>query len=218
MAAVMPATPEHSSLNAVVYKRKSALTAALHDIGAAYGEAGVRSWMVWVPVVDDEASKLLKRAGLQLNPNFTAMARELQPVERPPLNTLEEWTSAGDPATLAAIADPPGSMLGPPFMRAFSNLAPGRARVYIASLDGKPVCCFMTGDENGNCAVDLVATRPEARGRGLAGALLAQAVADAAERGCVTTTLVSSLKAQSLYKRAGYRVLCPLLRWERLPR
>jgi len=217
MAAVMPATPEHSSLNAVVYEETNALAAALDEIAATYDEAGVKSWMVWVPVGDREASKLLKRAGYQLNPNFTAMGRELQRFERP-VNTLEEWTSAGDPAALAAIADPAGSVLGPPFMRAFSNLPHAEARVYLASLDRRPVSCFLTSDKDGNCAVDVVATRPEARGRGLASALLGQALADAAERGCVTTTLVSSLEAKSLYKGVGYRALCPLLRWERLPR
>jgi GNAT superfamily N-acetyltransferase len=69
--------------------------------------------------------------------------------------------------------------------------------------------------ENGNCAVDLVATVPEARGRGLSSALLAQALSDAVRRGCSTTTLVAAREGGGLYERLGSKSVCPLQQWER---
>jgi GNAT superfamily N-acetyltransferase len=214
VAAVVPAMRERSA-NAVVYKRTSALVAALDELAATYDEAGVDAWIVWVPAADGDARKLLKRAGYRLHPNFTAMARELRRFQRPVNIALENWTAAGDPAVMAAIADPDGWLLGPAFTRAFYSLPQGSARIYLGSLDGEPASCLMTRDEDGNCAVDLVATLPEARGQGLASSLLAQALADAAERGCVTTTLVSTRMARSVYERLGFRALCPLQQWER---
>ena len=46
---------------------------------------------------------------------------------------------------------------------------------------------------------------PEARGRGIAGKLLAHALADAAERGLETSTLVATPLGRPVYERLGYR-------------
>jgi GNAT superfamily N-acetyltransferase len=116
---------------------------------------------------------------------------------------------------MAAGADPHASLFGPSFTRAFSGLPSGSGRIYLASLGGKPASFVMTSDNGGNCSVDLVATVPEARSRGLSSALLGHALADAAERGCETTTLVSTLMARSLYKQLGYRAICQMQQWER---
>jgi predicted GNAT family acetyltransferase len=89
----------------------------------------------------------------------------------------------------------------------------------MASVDGNPSSCVVTSDHRGNCSVDLVATVPEARGRGLSGALLRQALVDAAGRGCQTTTLLSSVAARPVYARLGYAALGPFEHWERqIPR
>jgi GNAT superfamily N-acetyltransferase len=214
VAAVIPDTPENSVMNAVVYDRVEALAAALDELASAYDRAGVEAWMVWVPVVDREARRLLKRAGHRLEANPTAMARDLHGIERPARGVLEEWTAHGDLAEMVAILDR-AFLFGTAFARTFPRRPPDRARVYMASLDGKPVSCILTSDHDGNCAVDLVATLPEARGRGLAGALLLNALTDAAERGCRTTTLIAVPEGQPLYARLGYRAVCPLQQWER---
>jgi predicted acetyltransferase len=60
-----------------------------------------------------------------------------------------------------------------------------------------------------------VAVAPEARGRGLSGKLLAHALADAAERGLETSTLVSTRLGRPVYERLGYQALGSLQMWER---
>jgi GNAT superfamily N-acetyltransferase len=69
-----------------------------------------------------------------------------------------------------------------------------------------------------NCDITLVATLPEARGRGMAGALIRRALADARERGCRTTTLVATRLGYPVYARLGYRDLGRLQMWERRKR
>jgi GNAT superfamily N-acetyltransferase len=214
-AGVMPDVPERAVMNAVVYERPEALAGALDGLAASYAEAGVHAWAVWVPAVDRQAKRLLRRAGHRLEANPTAMAHELRGSERPARRALERWTGEGDPALLAAICDR-AFLFGTAFTRALSGLPPDGARVYLASLDGEPVSCLLTSDYNGNCAVDAVATVPEVQRRGLASALLGHALADAAERGCTTATLVATPMSRAIYERLGFRPLCTLQQWQRI--
>jgi len=59
--------------------------------------------------------------------------------------------------------------------------------------------------------VSMVFTKPEARGRGLATAVLTAALRDARDRGARTATLQSTPMAESLYVRHGFR---PVGRWQ----
>ena len=70
-------------------------------------------------------------------------------------------------------------------------------------------------DHGGDAEVNFVATVPEARGRGLAGALMTRALADARERGRLTTTLVATKLGRPVYERMGYRPLGTVQMWER---
>ena len=91
------------------------------------------------------------------------------------------------------------------FTRALGVFPEGASHVYVASDDGEPVGCLLMSDHDGNSDVEMVAVLPEARGRGISGNLLRHALADAAERGCDSSTLVST--------ELGY----PRLRAGRLP-
>jgi GNAT superfamily N-acetyltransferase len=73
----------------------------------------------------------------------------------------------------------------------------------------------MTVDDDWNTDIAWVAVEPEARGRGLSGKLLAHALADAAERGQRTSTLVSTKLGRPVYERLGFRALGRLQMWER---
>jgi predicted acetyltransferase len=64
----------------------------------------------------------------------------------------------------------------------------------------------------------MVAVVPEARGHGIAGKLLAHALADAAERGLETSTLVATNLGRPVYERLGYRQFGALEMWERRSR
>jgi GNAT superfamily N-acetyltransferase len=73
----------------------------------------------------------------------------------------------------------------------------------------------MVVDVGRNADVEWVAVLPEARGHGLSRKLLANALADAAERGCETTTLVATAMGRPTYERLGYRPLGALQLWEK---
>jgi GNAT superfamily N-acetyltransferase len=213
VAAVIPTTPERSMMNAVVYERTSALTAALDELTTTYEQAGVENWMVTVPATDAQAKKPLRRAGHRLGGIPTGMARGLRGIERPARAAVGEWTAEGEPAAMAAICDR-AFHFGGDFARTFSRPLPDWARVYLASLGAEPVACVLTYERDGNCGVGPVATVEEARGHGLGAALLAHALADAAERGCTTTTLAATPEGRPGFERLGYRALCPIQQWE----
>ncbi len=63
----------------------------------------------------------------------------------------------------------------------------------------------------------MVAVVPEARGLGIAGKLLRHALADAAERGLETSTLISTRLGRPVYERLGYREAGTLQMWEKRP-
>ena len=68
-----------------------------------------------------------------------------------------------------------------------------------------PSACLLMTDHDGNTDLGMVAVVPEARGRGITGKLLGRALADAAERGNRTSTLIATKMGYPVYERAGYR-------------
>jgi ribosomal protein S18 acetylase RimI-like enzyme len=96
-----------------------------------------------------------------------------------------------------------------------TTLPEGDYELYVARLDGEPCACTAAFRHGDNCDVTMVATLPEARGRGLATELMKRALVDARERGCSTTTLVATKAGEPIYARLGYRALHTLEMWER---
>lgn len=213
-AAVVPSVPEQSDPNTVVYENARTLADGLGQLAEAYGRAGIQAWRVWVPPADRQARRVLKRAGYELMHEPLAMWRRLEGIRRPAAATIEQWTGTGDPAVMAKIADRAFGF-GTTFQRAYSRLPTDRAHIHLATIDGDPVSCVATSDTNDNCSVDMVATLPEARGRGISSALLGHALADAAERGCRSTTLLSSEMGRGIYERLGYAPFGLFEHWER---
>ena len=72
-------------------------------------------------------------------------------------------------------------------------------------------------DHEGNSELQMVAVVPEARGRGITIKLLGHALADAAERGNETSTLIATPMGYPVYERAGFRPLERFSMWERAP-
>jgi GNAT superfamily N-acetyltransferase len=214
LAAVVPACPERAVINSVVYEEPGALAEAYDGIAEAYAEIRA-SWTVWVHHGDHEAAELLARRGHGLDAEPEAMGRELRGIARPPDDALSDWTAAGRLADLAAINDRSYQFGTDSFSRALARIPDGSAHIYTASEAGEPVACVMTVDCNRNADVEWVAVVPEARGQGLSGKLIAHALADAAERGAETTTLVATRLGRPVYDRLGYRSLGVFQMWER---
>ena len=81
----------------------------------------------------------------------------------------------------------------------------GAARVFVANLDGRPVATAVAVLDGDAVGVYNVATLPDARGRGLGGAITLAALLDARSRGATLGVLESSEMGYSVYRRIGFR-------------
>src|SRR5919109_5599149 len=212
-AGVVPRAPDRSVFNSVFYTSATALAQALEELAAIYESEAVRAWTVWVPARDREAAAVLERAGHRLDAEPAAMVLELARLERPgPLKLeLDDDPKIVDIARLNDIAYGYES----DFVRALAGLPKGAAHRYVAVVDGAPAACLITTDHDGDCWIGCVATLPEMRGRGLATSLLAHALAEARERGCLTASLQATRLGKPVYERIGHRDLGSIQMWER---
>lgn len=210
-ATIAPGCPERSVVNSVCFDDTAALEQALPDLAAAYEEAGVEAWTVWVPVTDGDSAGLLERAGHVLDSQPLAMAAKLTDVAEPPDGPFARVGELNDVGPLNDAAyGYPGS-----FERALAGIPVDEFGVYLATVDGRPASCLLTVDVDADCYISLVATLPEARGRGLAGGLLSHALAEARGRGLRTTSLVATKLGAPIYERLGYRAEGSVQMWER---
>jgi GNAT superfamily N-acetyltransferase len=216
LAAVVPAAPERAVVNAVLYRSADGLEAAYDGVSAAYEEIGAK-WTVWVPPGDDAAARLLESRGHYLDAQPMAMARELDGVERPAGDALTGWTADGEVVEVGEVNDRAYTFDTNSFSRALQTLPEGAARIYVVRDAGRPIACLTIVDHAGNSEVQMVAVVPEARGQGIAGKLLGHALADAAERGNETSTLIATPLGYPVYERAGFRPLERVSMWERAP-
>jgi ribosomal protein S18 acetylase RimI-like enzyme len=217
VAAVVPAAPERAVVNAVLYHDPDGLEAAYDEVAAAYADIGAK-WTVWVPAGDDAAAALLEDRGHQLDAQPWAMGRRLGRVERPPADALADWTAEGSLSDVGPINDRSYTFGTDSFSRALTELPDGVAHVYVArDGDTAPVGCLLVLDHEGNSEIQMVAVVPEARGRGITSKLLGHALADAAERGNETSTLIATPAGYPVYERAGFEPLERVSMWERAP-
>lgn len=215
LAAVVPAVPERSVFNSVLYGRPQALAAALEELGPVYDRAGVRAWTVWVPEDDTGSAELLEAAGHKLDAAPRAMVLDLADLESADAGDLD-WTPEGSLDDVKRINDAAYGYAEGTFARGIGD-PPAEAawRVHTARFEGRPASVLTTTDVDGDCGVWWVATLPEARGRGLAGRLLRAALAEARERGAETSTLQATKMGYAVYERLGYRDIGAFQMWER---
>jgi GNAT superfamily N-acetyltransferase len=213
-ATVVPAVPERSVFNAVVYGEAERLGDALPALSDAYQRAGVEAWTVWVPD-GDPARDLLAGAGHRLDATPAAMTRELDGLRRPGAGTLDDWTAEGEPSAAAEVNDRAFPFGDDSFARGISGLDTAATRVYLGRVEGRAVAATLVSEHERNAEIDCVAVVPEARGRGLSAELMGHALVDARERGMETTTLVATALGRPVYERLGYRSIGPIEMWER---
>jgi GNAT superfamily N-acetyltransferase len=210
-AAIVPAMPERSVVNCVVYDDAGALEAALDELAAAYDRAGVHAWTVWVHESDERAQAALAAAGNVLDAAPMGQGRELDGLEPPAPGELDLVDDPApqdfDPIVTAAYG-------WPGFAAAVESFPPG-FHAHVARHAGRPACCLGIWDAEGDAHVQLVGTVPEARGQRLAPRLLRLALVAARGRGCTTTTLQATAMGQPVYSGIGYRDLGRVQMWER---
>lgn len=129
-----------------------------------------------------------------------------------PASTVGEATDAGelrDALDLVAWRwniPPDAAARLPAVTRAFDLGVPGsRQRVWLAWRDGVPVAKVALYVGAGSAGLYGVATRPEARGRGLARTLTLAAFAAARDAGLRLGVLHATPMARRLYERLGFR-------------
>ena len=212
-ASVVPATPDRSIANSVIYRDPDSLAAGLGELAAVYERAGVNAWTVWCPPTDREGIGVLERAGHVLDGTPAAMVLELARFAEPDLGDLD-WDAAASPELMARLNDAAyGLTRENGFGIALERPPPELGlRIYQARLEGEPVCVLGTLDHRGDpdlggpdCGIYFVATDERARGRGLATRLLSAALVEARERGCRTSSLQSSSMGEPVYAALGYR-------------
>ena len=214
-ACVSPARPERSVVNSVLYEDPAALVAAIPALGAAYEDAGVLAWTVWVRPGDDGVAAALRDAGHRLDATPRLMAAPLGDMDLDPRADLDL-----DPEpSLADVAHLNDAAYSLPVDGSFDAVlrdppAPGW-HLHVARDDGLPVACLLSRLHDADCWIGLVATAPQARGRGLASELLRGALRAGRDAGASTTSLEATKMGRNVYARVGYRDLAELQMWER---
>jgi ribosomal protein S18 acetylase RimI-like enzyme len=211
VASVVPAVPERSIMNGVIYEDAARLAAALPELGRLYDAAGVNAWTVWVRTGDREAAAALDEAGHVLDASPAGMAMPLEDWQPP----AGRGSRIGE-AALADVTRVNDAAYGwdGEFSRGLEQ-APPELRLYGADVDGQPAAVAAWLPAGDDCAVYMVGALPAARGRGLATDLMIQMLSDAKAEGCATTSLQATKAGYPIYRRLGYRDLGPLEMWER---
>ena len=206
VAAVTPAIPAASIVNASVFEDVPRLRAALPRLREAYAAAGVQAWSVWADAHDEGAAGALEDAGLRLDSTPPAMAHEDLAAVSAPADEELDWTGDPAPRDYGAAMERAYGMPSGAFSGAIDDLG-SELRWYVAFDNGAPVACASTCERDGACGFYAVGTVPEARGRGLCSRLMRRAMADAAARGCEVAVLQASAMGEPVYARLGFRTI-----------
>ncbi|MFL5895495.1 MAG: GNAT family N-acetyltransferase [Thermoleophilaceae bacterium] len=198
--AVFPSGPERGVYNNAVLAREVTRAGdAIDAIAALYSEAGVERYAVWAHESDRVGPAELERRGYCVDTWTRAMAMSLDSVRV--LHSEIDVATAGwrDYLRMLTRLGVPDGLLAGVDARGFD--------VRVASIDGEEVATALAYDHDGDCGIYNVGTLPHARRRGLATALSALLVNEAAERGCKTASLQATAMAERIYAAVGFRDL-----------
>jgi GNAT superfamily N-acetyltransferase len=205
---VSPHVPERSVVNSVTPDRGADVEAAYDWLEEQFAE--VHAWTVWVPETETELIAFLESRGHKLDADPAMMVLDL-PGWEPPVEPVE-WQPASveELARINEAAYPwrDGSMERAILGAAFDDR---EFRLYLA----EDAAVLGINDCDGDAGVFMVATLPEARGRGLSTRLLAAAMVEARDRGCEISTLQATKMGEPVYARLGYQRFGAIQMWEK---
>ena len=144
------------------------------------------------------------------------MTLDLGAFEAPDLGDLE-WDADAGFDELGALNDEAYGHAGADGYAAAVAGAPQELamRLYRARRGGETASVLATMDHDDDLGIYFVATPARHARQGLAGRLLAAALAEGRERGLRTSSLQSSAQGQPVYARLGYRPHYRLQLYER---
>jgi GNAT superfamily N-acetyltransferase len=190
LVTALPQAPDSPWTNVAV----PVLAGARHGrLAAWFAEHGARRWGVWA-----ERGTLVAGLGVESEP--VAMCANLA--------ELDLTGARGEQVDLAhagAINDAVYAILDGQ-LEAITPALAGEAVAFGLEGASVAVCCPFEGD----AGIFYVATLPDARGRGLARAVVTRALAHARESGCQTASLQASESGAALYEAIGFRRGAPL--------
>lgn len=204
---VTEAVPQRSIVNSVIYQRGADVIGVYDWLEARYANAD--AWTVWVPEADRATAEFLESRGHKLDADPAMMVLDLAQYEPPSTlrtaerGTIEQVARINDAAYPWQDGSMERALLGSQFG---DNL-----HIYLT--EGSSVLGIL--DWEGDASVIFVATLPEARGRGLAGGLMAAALVEARERGNDVSTLQATKMGEPVYARLGYERFGAIEMWER---
>ena len=186
-AAVFPHPPERAVYNNALLERDlgpAERPSALDAMETAYASAAVDRFAAWVHESDAAMRSALEARGYALDTTTRAMAMAVGEVRLPPPEIdLEPTDWAEYVRYLDGVGVPPGLL---------SGVDPNAFDLLIARIGGESVATALAFDLDGDRGIYNVSTVENARRRGLATALTARLVHDAAARGCRTASLQST--------------------------
>lgn len=204
-ALITPDVPQRSLGNAVFYEPPADIPSAYEWLEELY--RSVDAWTVWVPHHDEATARALEERGHALDAGPLLMQLDLATFD----GTAIDW-APGTPEQLAAINEAAYPWQDGSLGRLIARATDADAfRIYVRGDDAALAVC----DYEGDAYVTFVATRPEARGRGLASGLLTSALLEARERGCDVSSLVATRAGAPIYARLGYREIGVAQMWEK---
>ena len=172
-------------------------------------------WILHPSSRPDDLEERLRARQLQEFEVTPGMARRLEDLpEAPPVPEGVEIREVRDDADLEVLSEFAAWRWGVPeayrahlhgIVTRFQFGQPdSKTRMWMAYKDGTPVSKIALYDGPGSAGIYAVATKPEARGLGIASVLMVVAMRAAKEMGHEVVVLDSSPKAEKLYKRLGF--------------
>jgi GNAT superfamily N-acetyltransferase len=215
----VPVRPERSLVNAVLYEDPAAVVAALPELAAGFGPEV--AWTVWVAPGDEAVAAACAAAGHHLDATPELMYASIDAVvpgswaPAVPLDTTASWHLLGE-VNDAAFGLPPGHLA---ITMVDADPDTGWRAVAVDPGTGNAVACAGVVVAGETAEVVMVATRPDARGRGLAAACMRSCLARARDEGGARwTTLEATRMGEPLYAHMGYARAGAYGMWERARR
>jgi GNAT superfamily N-acetyltransferase len=195
----------------VYFTDAGALAGALPALADFYRARGVPAWRVAVLPGDTEGGRVLGGAGFRPDEHLSdAMGLVLAEVPHPPPavpleeDPTQEAMAAVNLAAWPDWVDVMDVWRGPP---------PLPVHTLVAREAGRPLACGFAMDRGDTAGVFMVATAPEARGRGLASEVMRGLLAGARARGLAASVLQSTPQGLGVYRKLGYRELGAWVNW-----
>jgi GNAT superfamily N-acetyltransferase len=218
LASVCPATPDRSIFNSVLLDGEGEPEAVLDELAGIYEQQGVRAWTAWVPPgAPDRLPALLRARGHLLDGEPRTMALALDELTGGAVGPEGLEAAPGERTVVTEINDRAYGYEGPAFRSALAAPSEPPIEWAVARVGGLAVSCAGTIAAGDDLVVTGVATLPDHRGRGIAGALLQSMLSAGSRRGCRSASLQASPSGAPVYTRLGFRDFGSFQLWERRP-